>query len=129
MIRRGLSIPSKPTQSVKAINNFLNTLELKEVDFHTADATFVVQYLNNPAEIISSIEDGNNFSEEFKFKAYILDLIYTLFLKDTNAINILKDKLIKTFGLTNAELKEFIKNKILSNSTLVKKIQQCLELA
>ena len=54
-------------------------------------------------------------------------LVFAIYLKYDNAIQALRDALIKWFGFTAAEIKQYLKDNIFSNQTITTKVQQAIQ--
>jgi hypothetical protein len=54
-------------------------------------------------------------------------LVFAIYLKYDNAIQALRDAIIKWFGFTTAEIKQYLKDNIFSNQTITTKVQQAIQ--
>jgi hypothetical protein len=54
-------------------------------------------------------------------------LLFALYFKYDDAIQAIRDSIMRVFGFTPQELKQYIKDKLLSNSAVINKVQQAIK--
>lgn len=125
-------LTNQPTVSKK--------IDLATFDFYgngqdylsNAEARTLKFYVKNDdiSNLIKKLEAirTNGYSTLKDQLAYTLAmLVFAIYLKYDNAIQALRDALIKWFGFTAAEIKQYLKDNIFSNQTITTKVQQAIQ--
>lgn len=126
------NLTNQPTTSKK--------IDLATFDFYgngqdylsSAEARTLKFYVKNDdiSNLIKKLEAiiTNGYSTLKDQLAYTLAmLVFAIYLKYDNAIQALRDALIKWFGFTAAEIKQYLKDNIFSNQTITTKVQQAIQ--
>jgi hypothetical protein len=85
---------------------------------------------NDIPSLIKTLEDiqtSRNSTSEISLSYMFAMLVFALYMKYDDAIQALRDAIIKNYGFTAAEIKQYLKDKILSNSAVINKVQQAIK--
>jgi hypothetical protein len=126
------NLTNQPTMSKK--------IDLATFDFYdngqdylsSAEVRTLKFYVKNDdiSNLIKKLEAiiTNGYSTLKDQLAYTLAmLVFAIYLKYDNAIQALRDAIIKWFGFTTAEIKQYLKDNIFSNQTITTKVQQAIQ--
>ena len=115
-------------------------IDLTTFDFYDAgqhyltsvEATALKLYVesNDISSLVKTLEDMKTSSystSEISLSYMFAMLIFALYMKYDDAIQALRDAIIKNYGFTAAEIKQYLKDKILSNSAVISKVQQAIK--
>lgn len=78
-------------------------------------------------KILEDINVSGSSSPEIKLSFMFAMLVFALYMKYDEAIQALRDAIIKNYGFTAVEIKQYIKDKILSNTSIINKVQQAIK--
>ena len=126
------NLTNQPTTSKK--------IDLTTFDFYDAgqhyltsvEATALKLYVesNDISSLVKTLEDiqtSGKSTPEIGLSYMFAMLVFALYMKYDDAIQALRDAIIKNYGFTAAEIKQYIKDKILSNSAVINKVQQAIK--
>ena len=118
----------------------LKKIDLTTFDFYSAgqhyltsvEAAALKLYVesNDLSSLIKTLEDIHTSSystSEISLSYMFAMLVFALYMKYDDAIQALRDTIIKNYGFTAAEIKQYLKDKILSNSAVINKVQQAIK--
>ena len=115
-------------------------IDLTTFDFYSAgqhyltsvEAAALKLYVesNDISSLIKTLEDIHTSSYstlEISLSYMFAMLVFALYMKYDDAIQALRDTIIKNYGFTAAEIKQYLKDKILSNNAVINKVQQAIK--
>lgn len=85
---------------------------------------------NDLSGLVKTLEDihtSGYSTSEISLSYMFAMLVFALYMKYDDAIQALRDAIIKNYGFTAAEIKQYLKDKILSNSAVINKVQQAIK--
>ena len=138
-------INSQPSAtSAKPVNNNNITskasqatnIQLADFDFYDAgkfyladmEARMLKYYVehNDLDRFIELLEDPANSTPQIKLSYSLAMLLFAMYFKYENAVKAIVASIIKVFGCTAAELKQYIKDVLLKDSGITSKVQKAV---
>ena len=127
-----------PPQAAKQpTNQPKSKIDLATFDFYdigkhyldNVDALVLKAYIDegDMKPFIKVLEDPTNSTSEIKLSYSFAMLLFALYFKHDDAIQAIRDSIMRVFGYTAQELKQYIKDKLLSNSTITTAVQQAVK--
>jgi hypothetical protein len=127
-----------PPQAAKQpTNQPKSKIDLATFDFYdigkhyldNVDALVLKAYIDegDMKPFIKVLEDPTNSTPEIKLSYSFAMLLFALYFKHDDAIQAIRDSIMRVFGYTAQELKQYIKDKLLSNSTITTAVQQAVK--
>ena len=127
-----------PPQAAKQpTNQPKSKIDLATFDFYdigkhyldNVDALVLKAYIDegDMKPFIKVLEDPTNSTPEIKLSYSFAMLLFALYFKHDDAIQAIRDSIMRVFGYTAQELKQYIKDKLLSNSTITTVVQQAVK--
>ena len=127
-----------PPQAAKQpTNQPKSKIDLASFDFYdigkhyldNVDALVLKAYIDegDMKPFIKVLEDPTNSTPEIKLSYSFAMLLFALYFKHDDAIQAIRDSIMRVFGYTAQELKQYIKDKLLSNSTITTVVQQAVK--
>ena len=127
-----------PPQAAKQpTNQPKSKIDLATFDFYDIgkhyldyiDALVLKAYIDegDMKPFIKVLEDPTNSTPEIKLSYSFAMLLFALYFKHDDAIQAIRDSIMRVFGYSAQELKQYIKAKLLSNSTVTAAVQQAVK--
>ena len=127
-----------PPQAAKQpTNQPKSKIDLATFDFYDIgkhyldyiDALVLKAYIDegDMKPFIKVLEDPTNSTPEIKLSYSFAMLLFALYFKHDDAIQAIRDSIMRVFGYSAQELKQYIKDKLLSNSTITAAVQQAVK--
>lgn len=86
------------------------------------DIDSFVEVLSDPKAFAQS-----RTTPQISLSYFLANLLFAICFNYPEAIQALRDAIIKIFGFSSAELKQYIKDKLLSNSAIMSKVRKAIE--
>jgi DNA-binding protein YbaB len=126
--------PAAPTQPATPLID-LATFNFWSIGKHYVDSTDagILKYYvetNDLNRLIELLEDNlQSTPAEIKLSYSLAMLLFAMYFKYEAAVKAISASIIKIFGCTAVELKDYIKNKILNNSVITSRVRAAVESA
>ena len=125
------NLTNQPTNQPKSKID-LATFDFYDIGKHyldNVDALVLKAYIDegDMKPFIKVLEDPTNSTPEIKLSYSFAMLLFALYFKHDDAIQAIRDSIMRVFGYTAQELKQYIKDKLLSNSTIIAAVQQAVK--
>jgi DNA-binding protein YbaB len=130
--------PTKPANN----NNITSTasqtpnIQLADFDFYDAgkfylddmEARMLKYYVehDNLDRFIELLEDPTNSTPQIKLSYSLAMLLFAMYFKYENAVKAIVASIVKVFGCTAAELKQYVKDVLLKDSSITSKVQKAV---
>ena len=129
-----VSTPVQKPQTTTPANHQLSlaTFDFWDIGKHyidDLDARILKRYVtgDNLDKFITLLDDWGGSTPEIKLSYSLAMLVFAMYFKYEDAVKAIVASIVKVFGYTAAELKDYVKNKILSNSMIANKIKAAVE--
>ena len=125
------NLTNQPTNQPKSKID-LATFDFYDIGKHYLDyidALVLKAYIDegDMKPFIKVLEDPTNSTPEIKLSYSFAMLLFALYFKHDDAIQAIRDSIMRVFGYSAQELKQYIKDKLLSNSTITTAVQQAIK--
>ncbi len=123
---RNLSHLIKPVSkiSTNTVSVYLGAVSIDPNSIHPADVAFLHDQAANPEEIVSALKRVPAIATP---REALQDLLILICLKETKAIDRVKEYIMTTFGVSSSELKDMVKAHLIGDTTLRDRINYCIE--
>ena len=128
------------TSTISAGNNTTSTasqissIQLADFDFYDVgkfylddmEARMLKYYVkqDNLDKFIKLLEDPTNSTPQIKLSYSLAMLLFAMYFKYENAVKAIVASIVKVFGYTAAELKQYIKDILLKDANITSKVQK-----
>jgi hypothetical protein len=126
--------PASAPQQAAPVNT---KIDLDTFDFWYAgqhyleelDARILKHYVedNDIASLVKSLENQNGTTPQISLSYSLANLLFAICFNYPEAIQALRDSIMKVFGFSAAEIKQYLKDKLLSNSAVMSKIRKAID--
>ena len=128
--------PTQATPTATPATPKANTIDLDTFDFYDIgqhylddmEARMIKYYVDHDKldRFIELLEDPTNSTPEIKLSYSLTMLLFAMYFKYEKAVKAIVASIIKVFDYTAAELKQYIKDELLSNSRITSKVQKAV---
>ena len=132
----GLNINATPTTPAAAPQQAASAstkIDLDTFDFWDAGkfyidslgARMLKHYVdtNDLDDFVKTLEDPTNSTPEIKLSYSLAMLLFAICFNSPDAIQVIRDSIKRVFGISAVELKDYLKNVLLSNTAIMSKVR------
>ncbi len=128
-IQQPASAPQQATPASTKID--LNTFDFWDIGKFYVDslaARMLKRYVetNNLDDLIKTLEDPTNSTSEIKLSYSFTMLLFAICFNYPDAIQAIRDSIKRVFDISAVELKDYLKNVLLSDTTIMNKVRAAI---